>query len=143
MKKIVLLLLMLSLVFAMASCTVIAKYHHCESACPVCGGCQDLDCKISTCANKCQGNHDVHEHSLTKVDGKTATCVESGLEEYFTCECGKMFADAEGKNEITAPKVIEALGHTEQVVAVRPASVQVGAFSASATTSWPSDAISS
>ena len=116
MKKIVLLLLMLSLVFAMASCTVIAKFHYCESACPVCGGCQDLDCKISTCANKCQGNHDVHEHSLTKVDGKTATCVESGLEEYFTCECGKMFADAEGKNEITDPKVIEALGHTEQIV---------------------------
>ena len=121
MKKIVLLLLALSLVLAMTACDIIAQFHYCESACPECGGCQDLECFVSTCANKCQGHDDVHKHSLTKVDEKSATCLESGLEEYFTCECGKMFADAEGKNEIEAPKVIEALGHTEVTVAGKAA----------------------
>ena len=81
MKKIVLLLLALSLVVAMTACSNLGLSHNCESKCPECGGCQDLECTDSACTNKCQGHNDVHEHSLTKVNGKSATCEESGLEE--------------------------------------------------------------
>lgn len=48
------------------------------------------------------------------VPGKPATCNEAGYEAYYQCEeCGKMYADAEGKTEISAPIVIPATGeHT-------------------------------
>ena len=54
-----------------------------------------------------------HEHSLTAVAEVPATCEEAGTEAHWKCsECGKLFSDAEGKNEIAAPGVIPALGHT-------------------------------
>ena len=52
-----------------------------------------------------------HVHSLVKVDGIAATCTENGTEEYYTCSCEKLFADAEGTLEITEPKAVEKLGH--------------------------------
>lgn len=52
-------------------------------------------------------------HDLTPVEGKAATCAEDGYEAYYKCNvCGKRFSDAEGRNEITEPKVIKALGHS-------------------------------
>ena len=52
------------------------------------------------------------KHELTKTDGKPATCTDDGYEAYYVCSrCHKMFSDAEGKNEITAPVVINKLGH--------------------------------
>ena len=53
-------------------------------------------------------------HSLTKTEAKAPTCTEDGNQAYWTCgTCGKLFADAEGKTEITlADTVIPAAGHT-------------------------------
>ncbi len=54
-----------------------------------------------------------HVHRVTKVEGYAATCTEAGQKTYYVCSCGKWFADAEGKTEITdkSSVVIEALGH--------------------------------
>ena len=53
-------------------------------------------------------------HSLTKVEGKAATCTEEGSKEYWECTvCGKLFDDEQGKTEITEKDVIvAALGHS-------------------------------
>lgn len=57
-------------------------------------------------------NETIHVHNLTKVDEVPAECEKDGTEAYYVCEgCGKMFSDAEGNNEITAPVVIPATGH--------------------------------
>lgn len=41
-------------------------------------------------------------HTLTKTDGKPATCKDEGITEYWTCMvCEKLFSDGEGKTEIT------------------------------------------
>ncbi len=54
-----------------------------------------------------------HEHALTKNEAKTATCTEVGNTEYYSCECGKFFEDAEAVTEITSGSwVTEATGHT-------------------------------
>ena len=53
-------------------------------------------------------------HQLTPVAKVEATCTAPGTEAYWKCTrdgCGKLFSDADGKNEITAPVAIEALGH--------------------------------
>ena len=53
-----------------------------------------------------------HIHSLSAVPAAPATCDTSGTEAYWKCSgCGKFFADAEGKREISAPQEIAALGH--------------------------------
>lgn len=55
----------------------------------------------------------VHQHSLTKVEAKEATCTEAGNNEYYTCSCGKVFKDAEGTTETTVEaETIAAKGHT-------------------------------
>ena len=55
----------------------------------------------------------VHQHSLTKVEAKEATCTEAGNNEYYTCSCGKVFKDAEGTTETTVEaENIAAKGHT-------------------------------
>lgn len=44
-----------------------------------------------------------HEHKLTKVEKVEATTEQAGCQEHYKCEtCGKLFTDAEGKNETTA-----------------------------------------
>ena len=116
MKKIVILLLDLVMMVCLASCGVVEGFHYCESACPECGKCQDLDCVVSICAEKCEGNHPVHQHSLTKVEEKASTCSEAGYEAYYTCECGKIFSDEAGENKIDAPIAKELLSHTEETV---------------------------
>ncbi len=53
-------------------------------------------------------------HLLTPVAKVEATCTTPGTEAYWKCTrdgCGKLFSDAGGKNKITAPVAIEALGH--------------------------------
>ena len=53
-----------------------------------------------------------HTHSLTAVPKVNATCTKDGTEAYWKCSvCGKLFSDAQGKNEIGAPIVIKAVGH--------------------------------
>lgn len=68
-----------------------------------------------------------HTHSLTKVEGKAATCTETGIEAYYTCSCEKLFADAEGTVEITAPKVIEKLDHSYTVETANADTLKSGA----------------
>ena len=55
----------------------------------------------------------VHRHvHMIWTWAKAAKCEEKGNIEYFTCRCGKIFSDDEGKNEITkAETETEALGH--------------------------------
>ncbi|GEM_PF-4037810 len=49
-----------------------------------------------------------HTGTLVKTEEKPATCAEEGTEAYWTCsECGKMYSDAEGTKEITAPVKID------------------------------------
>ena len=52
-------------------------------------------------------------HDMTKVDDVPASCEADGNIEYYECSaCGKLFTDADGKNEITAADtVIAAMGH--------------------------------
>ena len=55
-----------------------------------------------------------HEHTLQEVKKVEATCTEPGTEAYFKCtdaSCGKMFADKDATQEITAATVIAAKGH--------------------------------
>ena len=53
-------------------------------------------------------------HTLSKTEAKEAACTEDGNIEYWTCsECGKVFSDEEGTEEITADDtVVPAKGHT-------------------------------
>ena len=52
-------------------------------------------------------------HTLVKTEGKPATCVEAGHENYWTCSvCHKLFADKDGANEIQAPAAIAKTEHT-------------------------------
>ena len=62
-------------------------------------------------------------HKLTKTESKAATCEEAGNNEYWTCEnCGKVFADEEGKKATTtAAETISPLGHAWDVRITRPA----------------------
>ena len=60
------------------------------------------------------GTIDALEHVLEKIDKVEPTCTEDGKKEFYTCTvCDKLFADSEGKSEITlADTVIPALGHS-------------------------------
>lgn len=53
------------------------------------------------------------EHSLKKTVAKTATCTTAGNQEYWTCDCGKWFADAAATKEITdkTSVAVAATGH--------------------------------
>ena len=58
---------------------------------------------------------ETHTGELVKTEAVPATCKEDGTEAYWTCSvCGKMYSDAEGKNEITAPVTISktTVNHT-------------------------------
>ena len=70
-----------------------------------------------------------HTHTLTKVEGNSADCVNIGNIEYYTCECGKWFTDAAGTQLITdhASVIIDAKGHTyESLPYVEPTCTEVG-----------------
>ena len=49
------------------------------------------------------------QHALTKVEAKSPTCTENGNIEHYRCTsdgCGKLFADTDGKQELTPEEVI-------------------------------------
>ncbi|MBQ1363020.1 MAG: hypothetical protein IIY43_08235, partial [Oscillospiraceae bacterium] len=53
-----------------------------------------------------------HTHKLTRTEAVAATCERDGTEAYWICsDCGKLFRDAGGKNEIETPVTIPATGH--------------------------------
>ncbi|MBR0412981.1 MAG: hypothetical protein IJI47_05385 [Eubacterium sp.] len=52
-------------------------------------------------------------HSLGKTNEVPAECTKTGTEAYWTCStCHKMFSDENAQNEIDAPVVIPAKGHS-------------------------------
>ena len=56
-----------------------------------------------------------HTHDLKKVDAKAATCTEDGNIEYYQCsdpDCGKLYKDAAGTQEITKDDIIIKAAHT-------------------------------
>ena len=58
--------------------------------------------------------YDGHSHELEYVEGTSPGCENPGTEAYWKCNyayCGKMFADEEGKEEISGPSEIPPLGH--------------------------------
>lgn len=54
------------------------------------------------------------EHKLTEVAAKDATATAEGNKAYWACDCGKWFAVAEGKTEITdkASVILPKLNNT-------------------------------
>ena len=65
------------------------------------------------CAQKTEDPPEECKHeSLTKIDGKDSTCVETGNYTYYECECGKLFSDKDAKKPTTLDDVtIEKLPH--------------------------------
>lgn len=56
-----------------------------------------------------------HTHDLKKVDAKAATCTEDGNIEYYQCsdpDCGKLYKDAAGTQEITTADTVIKAAHT-------------------------------
>lgn len=68
-------------------------------------------------------------HKLTAVGANPATCTTDGNIAHFKCtreNCGMLFSDSEGKNEITTVKV-PATGHNlQKVAAVKPTCTKNG-----------------
>lgn len=69
------------------------------------------------------GDNSAEDHDLTLHKAIAATCTQTGNEEYYSCsDCGKLFADAEAKQEVTLDDVtIAALGHKPVEVAAKEA----------------------
>lgn len=65
-------------------------------------------------------------HSIVKVQAKPATCESEGNIEYYRCEnCGKLFRDANGLEEITLDDVsVEKLSHGIVKVQAKPATCE-------------------
>ena len=62
-----------------------------------------------------------HVHHTVFVEGKKPTCTETGTEDHYICECGKLFTDSAANNEIFAPAVVPIVDHTVVTdVAVAP-----------------------
>ena len=54
----------------------------------------------------------IHADNLMPVYAVKPTCTKDGNIDYYVCSCGRLFSDADGKNEITAADtVIAAMGH--------------------------------
>ena len=74
------------------------------------------------------------EHNVKEIQAKDATCTEAGNILYYACTddgCGKIFSDAEGKNEVSLQEVIKpALGHDPQKVEAEDATCTTDGHSA-------------
>ena len=54
-----------------------------------------------------------HVHELVLVEGQTASCYGPGIEDYWECTgCGRLFADADGLQEIDEPVTHPVLDHS-------------------------------
>ena len=61
-------------------------------------------------------------HTITYVEAVAATYDSEGTKAHYACECGKLYSDAEGKNEITAESlVIEKLVKEDDTTSDKPA----------------------
>lgn len=52
-----------------------------------------------------------HQHQLVHHPAIEPTCTEVGTGEYWSCECGKIFSDESGTQEIEQISVVQATGH--------------------------------
>ena len=77
--------------------------------------CQECGYVIKTAKN--------HIHKLSLNPGKEPTCTEKGRKDYYICDCGKLFEDAEGKTEITllSSTVIPAGHEYGSLISEKPA----------------------
>lgn len=67
---------------------------------------------LFSCAKDPDPADGAHTHTLVHRDGKAATCTEEGHIEYWYCsDCGKYYADGEGKREIAPSDTIVPAGH--------------------------------
>ena len=68
----------------------------------------------------------VYEYTLQEVKAKAATCTEAGNTAYYVCSvCGKLYADQEGTNEVSANTVVvPAKGHSFTWIIDREATEQ-------------------
>ncbi len=115
-------------------------YH----VCTVCGGRGDIDAHIpgtpatETTAEICSVCEYIitpalgHTHTLTKVDAIAPGCLTGGNSEYYTCSCGKWFADAAGAQLITDHTAVfmDAKGHTPVSIPAVDATCTEGGFTA-------------
>ena len=99
-----------------------SHWHKCE----VCGSADTIEPHVSsgeateTAAETCticgyeiapMLGH-IHADNLMPIYAVKPTCTKDGNIDYYVCSCGRLFADADGKNEITAADtVIAATGH--------------------------------
>ena len=67
-----------------------------------------------------------HIHALTLVSAVSATCSSAGNIEHYRCaDCGKLFRDGAGTQELTAEEVvIEKLSHTPEPIPAVPATCE-------------------
>lgn len=71
------------------------------ATCTEAGLTEGKKCSVCGTVTVEQKTIDALGHKLTKVETKAATYSEAGNIEHYACACGKLFADAEGKKEIT------------------------------------------
>ena len=65
---------------------------------------------------------ETHTHVLTKQEAVSATCTTGGHIEYYTCTCGKWFADVNAETEIVDHESVKTpAAHTLTDVAETPA----------------------
>lgn len=99
MKKLITLLLGIASVCALSACDVSALL----------GGLQSSE-SVSVESVESTGEH---QHVLTRVSERKATCTEAGNTTYWYCDCGTYFADAMGTKETTeADVIVEKQAHT-------------------------------
>ena len=85
-----------------------------EPTCTATGLTEGKHCAACGEVLKKQETIDALGHHLSPIAKVEPTCTTPGTEAYWKCTrdgCSKLFSDAYGKNEITAPAAIEALEH--------------------------------
>ena len=111
MKRLILLIISLIMLFPFASCggdenEPENKEPEKENE-PITHTCEDkdIDSFCDVCNVKLDTGIDlpeVHLHTMNKTEKKDATCTHDGNIEYYRCvSCGKLYSDSQGKNEIT------------------------------------------
>lgn len=60
----------------------------------------------------CDGGNSEHTHAFSRINATPAGCTTSGNIFYYKCdECGKLFSDAKGENEITEAETVVPPAH--------------------------------
>ena len=58
-----------------------------------------------------ESSEEVHTHSLTLMEAQEGDCLNDGNIAYYTCDCGKYFADVDGLEELTAEQLLVKGSH--------------------------------